>query len=153
MAILQDISARSPVSDIAPGRTSFDSRTRTSLDVRPNTRTSLDVRPSRASLDVQPSRLSLDQRPMRRGPNFSKNLEDPSEDTFEEVKLTDDARPKKRSIFSRFGVDHTSPSSDASTTSSGIMGTRNGLFGKKDVPQETVLESELKPISNGVRSE
>lgn len=89
---------------------------------------------------------------MRRGPNFSKNLEDPSEDAFEDVKLNDDARPKKRSIFSRFGTDHTS-SNDASVTSAGIMSTRSGLFGKKDVPHETVLESELKPISNGVKGE
>lgn len=87
---------------------------------------------------------------MRRGPHFSKKFEDSSEDAFEDVRLNDDARPKKRSIFSRFGADHTSPS-DVTPASSGIMGTRNGLFGKKDVPQETVLESELGPISNGVK--
>lgn len=87
---------------------------------------------------------------MRRGPHFSKNLEDPSEDAFEDVRLNDDARPKKRSIFSRFGTDHTS-SSDVTPASSGIMSTRSSLFGKKEVPQETVLESELKSISNGVK--
>lgn len=86
---------------------------------------------------------------MRRGPHFFKNFEDPSEEAFEDVKLNDDARPKKRSIFARFGTDHTSPSDVP--TSSGIMGGKNGLFGKKDVPQETVLESELGPISNGVK--
>lgn len=86
---------------------------------------------------------------MRRGPHFFRNFEDPSEEAFEDVKLNDDARPKKRGIFARFGTDHTSPSDVPA--SSGIMGGRNVFFGKKDVPQETVLESELGPISNGVK--
>lgn len=84
---------------------------------------------------------------MRRGPHFFKNIEDPSEDAFEDVRLNDDARPKKRSIFARFGADHTAPSDTAPASS----GARNGFFGKKDVPHETVLESELAPISNGVK--
>jgi hypothetical protein len=130
-----DISARSPVTDIAPSRGSFDLRpaTRASLDVRPTTRASLDVRPSRASLDVQPSaRLSLDQRPLRRGPGFSSTLED----AFEEVKLTDEAaRPKKRSIFSRFGADHGA-------------GRDAVVMGRKEAMVE-VAESELRPITAG----
>ncbi|KAH8148668.1 uncharacterized protein LAJ45_07379 [Morchella importuna] len=130
-----DISARSPVTDIAPSRGSFDLRpaTRASLDVRPTTRASLDVRPSRASLDVQPSaRLSLDQRPLRRGPGFSSTLED----AFEEVKLTDEAaRPKKRSIFSRFGADHGA-------------GRDTAVMGRKEATAE-VAESELRPITAG----
>lgn len=86
---------------------------------------------------------------MRRGPHFSKKFDDSSEDAFEDVRL-DDARPKKRGIFARFGTDHTSPS-DVAPAASGIVGSRNGFFGKKDVPQETTLESELGPISNGVK--
>lgn len=121
-----DISARSPVTDIAPSRGSFD--------LRPATRASLDVRPTtRASLDVQPSaRLSLDQRLLRRGPGFSSTLED----AFEEVKLTDEAaRPKKRSIFSRFGADHGA-------------GRDTVVMGRKEAMVE-VAESELRPITAG----
>lgn len=101
--------------------------------MRPTTRASLDVRPSRASLDVQPSaRLSLDQRPLRRGPGFSSTLED----AFEEVKLTDEAaRPKKRSIFSRFGADHGA-------------GRDTAVMGRKEATAE-VAESELRPITAG----
>ncbi|KAH0603767.1 uncharacterized protein H6S33_007426 [Morchella sextelata] len=105
-----DISARSPVTDIAPSRGSFDLRpaTRASLDVRPTTRASLDVRPSRATL----------------------------EDAFEEVKLTDEAaRPKKRSIFSRFGADHGA-------------GRDAVVMGRKEAMVE-VAESELRPITAG----
>lgn len=120
-----DISARSPVTDIASSRGSFD--------LRPATRASLDICPTtRTSLDVQPSRLSLDQRPLRRGPGFSSTLED----AFEEVKLNDDgaAKPKKRSIFSRFGTDH-GAARDAGSV-------------RKDAMAE-VAESELRPIAVG----
>jgi len=112
-----DISARSPVLDPSPGRVSFDSRPLV----------------PRTSLDVRSPRL----------PIVAKNVEPVEEDKFEEIKLNDDARPKKRSIFSRFGTDHSS--SDA-TLAPASHGVRNGLFGKKEVPQEAVLESELKKI-------
>ncbi|CUS08343.1 unnamed protein product [Tuber aestivum] len=112
-----DISARSPVLDPPPGRVSFDSR-----PLAPRT-----------SLDVRSPRL----------PIVAKNVEPVEEDKFEDIKLNDDARPKKRSIFSRFGADHSSPDAVPASTSHGV---RNGLFGKKEVPQETVIESELKKI-------
>ncbi|PUU81045.1 hypothetical protein B9Z19DRAFT_972910 [Tuber borchii] len=111
-----DISARSPVLDPSPGRVSFDSRPLV----------------PRTSLDVRSPRL----------PIVAKNVEPVEEDKFEEIKLNDDARPKKRSIFSRFGTDH-SPDATLAPASHGV---RNGLFGKKEVPQGAVLESELKKI-------
>ncbi|PWW76021.1 hypothetical protein C7212DRAFT_280173 [Tuber magnatum] len=112
-----DISARSPVLDTSPGRVSFDSR-----PLAPRT-----------SLDIRSPRL----------PIVAKNVEPVEEDKFEDIKLNDDARPKRRSIFSRFGTDHSSPDAALAPTSHGV---RNGLFGRKEVPQQTVLESELKKL-------
>jgi len=104
----------------------------------------LDPSPGRVSFDSRPlvPRTSLDVRSPRL-PIVAKNVEPVEEDKFEEIKLNDDARPKKRSIFSRFGTDHSSSDAALAPASHGV---RNGLFGKKEVPQEAVLESELKKI-------
>jgi len=104
----------------------------------------LDPSPGRVSFDSRPlvPRTSLDIRSPRL-PIVAKNVEPVEEDKFEEIKLNDDARPKKRSIFSRFGTDHSSSDAALAPASHGV---RNGLFGRKEVPQEAVLESELRKI-------
>lgn len=110
-------------------------QSRQSLDVRP-TRASLDVRPSRLSLDVRP-RASLDSRSPRFPPTV-KDVEEPKDSDFEEVKLNDDPRPK-RSIFHRFGGDHSSGTS--------VLG-KTGLFARKDPASGSANShgSELAPI-------
>ncbi|KAA8909154.1 hypothetical protein FN846DRAFT_776596 [Sphaerosporella brunnea] len=114
-----DISARSPISDVAPSRNSFDIR-------RP-------VR-ERASMDVHPSRISLDRSP-RMPP-----VEEP-DDGFEDVKLDDDGpRPKKLGILSRFGVDH------GSRETRDTARPRSGIFSRRDHSIEAEQESELKRI-------
>lgn len=135
-----DISARSPISDVAPSRNSFDIRRpvreRASMDVHPS-RISLDV-PPRMSLDSRPSppsRMSLDQRSPRMPP-----VEEP-DDGFEDVKLDDDGpRPKKLGILSRFGVDH------GSRETRDTARPRSGIFSRRDHSIEAEQESELKRI-------
>ena len=100
-------------------------------------RASFDVRPSHFNLDPRP-RASLDSR-SRRFPPTVKDVEEDSD--FEEVKLNDDPRPK-RSIFHRFGGDHSSGS-----TGHSVLG-RTGLFTRKEQTSGVahVNGSELAPI-------
>lgn len=140
-----DISARSPISDAAPGRNSLDLRPatgvtgRASMDVRPS-RMSLDV-PARMSLDSRspPSRMSLDQRSPRMPPTV-KDVEEPT-DEFEDVRLDDGPRPKKLGLFSRFGGEHSSK--DAAPKERPL----SGLFSRRDHTAGTEQESELKYMS------
>jgi hypothetical protein len=76
-----------------------------------------------------------------------KNVQLVEEDKFEDIKLNDDGRPKKRNLFYRFGVDH---SSDAAASGGG---GRNGLFGRKDVPHEIIVENELRRIDNAKKED
>ncbi|KAI5819783.1 hypothetical protein BZA77DRAFT_303534 [Pyronema omphalodes] len=135
-----DISARSPISDVASGRTSFDARPyaeRHSMDVRPSTgRMSLDV-PPRMSLDGRP-KTSYDRQSPRLAP--VKVVEEP-EDEFEEVKLVDDTRPKKHSIFSRFGGDHGNKDAEKDPSR-----PRSMIFSRKDNAIEAAHEAELARI-------
>lgn len=117
-----DISARSPVIDA----------TRPSLDGRP-----------RMSLDSRRSRLAP---PAKIDEHSATGADD-----FEEIKL-DDAKPKKRGIFSRFGTDATTATTPATVPSSTSALTSGFKFGaKKDTMIETVHESELKKL--GVATE
>jgi len=130
-----DISARSPITDVSPGRLSMDARpTRMTIDTRP--RMSLDSRPSRMSLDSRPSRMSLDQRSPRMPPTVH-DVEE-RENEFEEVKLNDDTRSKKHGIFHRFGGDHGAKDG---------LRPKSGIFGRRDHATESGHESELKAIN------
>ncbi|KAF8252236.1 hypothetical protein K440DRAFT_594554 [Wilcoxina mikolae CBS 423.85] len=112
-----DISARSPISDTAPGRTSFDTRPY-------GERASLDVRPSTSPLILPAVKV----------------VEEPDDDGFEEVKL-DDPRPKKLGIFARFGGDHGSKEAPKDGSR-----PRSGIFSRKDHSFDIEHESELKKM-------
>ncbi|KAL7273198.1 Pumilio y domain member 6 [Rhizina undulata] len=116
-----DISARSPVMDGFPSRTSLDSR-------------------------PLPSRISLDSRSPRTMPRVLTNVEEPPEDTFEDIKLNDDAvRPKRRSLFSRFGTESTIGENSST-------GPKIGRFGKKEY-SNGLPESELRRLDAAVAKE
>lgn len=108
------------------------------------TRASLDVRPARSSFDIRPptSRLSLDARPRGsidsrspRLPPTVKDVEEPKEGEFEDVKLHDDPRPK-RSLFHPFGGE-----------ASGAL-SKSALFTRKEPVVNVAHESELARIDS-----
>lgn len=84
--------------------------------------------------------MSLDSRSPRPPP--VKDVEEPA-DEFEEIRLNDDLRPKKRGIFSRFGGDHNAVDSAARPSSS-----KGHLFGRKEHTADAAHESELKPMDD-----
>jgi len=119
-----DVSARSPVFPPSSGRAS--------MDVHSPVRMSLDARPL-------PPRMSLDSRSPMVPP--AKPVE---ESEFEDVALTDDSKPKKRGILSRFGGDTNTTDHDAARPNS-----RGHIFSRKgERPVLRSQDSELKPMDS-----
>lgn len=118
-----------------------------------------DPSPGRVSFDSRPlaPRGSLDIRSSPRPSVVAKDAQQPvEEDKFEEIKLNDDARPtKKRSIFYRFGTDHSTDAAAAALPPpSGGVSLRNGFFGRKDAaPHDNVVGNELRRIDNNAKKE
>ncbi|KAJ6036310.1 hypothetical protein N7540_000589 [Penicillium herquei] len=110
-------------------RESFDSYRR-SFDISARSPiTHPDALPSRTSLDSRFSRISS---PAMRSSGFGKP-EAMEEEMFEEVGLNDEIKPKKKSIFARFGDSSgdAAPSGTKSSTSFGfhIPGRKRGQSG------------------------
>ncbi len=71
------------------------------------------------------------------------------ESEFEDVALTDDSKPKKRGILSRFGGDTNSTDHDAPRPNS-----RGHIFSRKgERPALRSQDSELKPMDSPHQSE
>ena len=98
----QDISARSPI-------------------------THSDALPSRTSLDSRFSRVAS---PAMRSSSFEKP-DSTEEENFEDVGLQDEAKPKKKGIFARFGDSSDAQPGNKSATSFGfhIPGRKRGQSG------------------------
>lgn len=128
---MQDISARSPITDITA-----ETYPRQSLDARRSvdTRRSLDVRRSRAT-----PRSSMQQgRP-------SETTDRVPEEGFEDVGLNDEPKPapaKKRGIFSRFGDNNNNNADKQEERPS--SGHHFSLTGRKRA--ESGKGEELKPM-------
>ncbi|KAF3384745.1 hypothetical protein F1880_002295 [Penicillium rolfsii] len=88
-----------------------------------------EAAPSRTSLDSRFSRINS---PSMRSTSFDRP-ERMEEEVFEDVGLNDEAKPKKKSIFARFGdsSNDTQPSANKSSTSFGfhIPGRKRGQSG------------------------
>ncbi|KAI9735223.1 MAG: hypothetical protein M1834_001813 [Cirrosporium novae-zelandiae] len=102
--------------------------------------------PPRSSLDSRQNRLP------RSAFNGTSRFQRPAptdEDTFEDVGLNDDAKPKKRSIFARFGDSVTSetPSHDNSRPNSShhtfhLPGRKRGMSGGQELGSMPKPESQ-----------